>query len=215
MILGWWRSSRSPKRVNRFLGRALAAAFLMCTVACASSPGRAGATPSASPLAPVASPTPSLPTTVIQAWPPPPSCPTSLAGSDVCTVNIPANGSGGTYQASSGELILFRLGWSDPTRQSCDQFATNATLAISLDGSPVRITIVPCQFVTATLGGCSNQWRYDGRFLSPALAPGRHTVVGTYRYRGRVSGATSCSAGRIETIAAGTLQTFSKTITVS
>ncbi len=50
---------------------------------------------------------------------------------------------------------------------------------------------------------------------SPPLTPGNHVVVGSVRFNGPVSGAPGCTASSTTTTAAGTAQTFSKTIVVS
>lgn len=129
-------------------------------------------------------------------------------------MNLPAGGSN-SLTASSSAQILFRAGWADPTRVSCDQFANGATISITVDGSAVATNVVPCQFVGGAFGTCSNQWRYDVRFLSPPLAAGNHTATATFHFNAAVSGSQGCTPDPSPgSTPAGTTQSFNKTIAV-
>lgn len=156
------------------------------------------------------------PANYLMTWPLPPDCPTRASDAAVCAVRIP--GSGTTEQASADEYILFREGWIDPTEQSCDEYASNTTATLTLDGRPVAMVTVPCQLVVPpSTNGCSNnQWRFDMRYLSSPLSPGRYTAIATITYHHAVSGSSACTAENppSQTIAAGTVQTFRKTVTV-
>jgi hypothetical protein len=150
----------------------------------------------------------------LRTWPLPPECPVASANAPTCTLNIPRNGSGGSYQAAATEYILLRAGWGDPTRHSCDEYASNTTTTITIDGHAVTSVAVPCQLVSDPVGSCGNQWRFDIRYLSAPLPPGAHTAVATITYNTAVSGASGCT-GPQGANPAGMVQTFKKTVIVS
>jgi hypothetical protein len=176
----------------------------------------AKATPSAAPLI---SPSP-VPSDFLRTAAYPPQCPVGAPDVPVCTVNVPSGTTpANTYTASGNEYILLRAGWSDPQEQSCNAFASYATTTFKIDGAGVAAVAVPCQLVPA--GGAPanlvGQWFTDRRYLSPPLAPGRHTISVTYAYTANIPGA--CANQATDTPAcspkAGTGQTFTKTLIVS
>ena len=216
----------------RLSGATLAfAACGMLLTACGGGPV-ASATPQATPTAPVkisarpsgipiptASATPTAssiagsPSSYLNSWPYPPACPTSAADASVCAISPFL---GGSQRASTSEYLLIHVGWQDPTQQSCAKFASNTSTTITIDGRTVASVNVGCQFVSnAGNGSCSNQWRFDTRYLSPPLAFGSYKATATVTYHGSVSGASTCTGGTQTTIAAGTVQTPTATIVVS
>ncbi len=163
---------------------------------------------------PAGTPASGSPNSYLTTWPLPPACPTIASGAPVCAVNVP--GAGTSQQASASDYLLIRAGWGDPTKQSCAQFASNASITITIDGHAEATTNLSCQLVgNSGQGGCTNLWRFDTRYLSPPLTSGTYTVTATFTYSGPVSGVPSgCTPGAEITIPAGTVQTFQKTVIV-
>lgn len=161
---------------------------------------------------PVGTPASGSPSSYLTTWPLPPACPAIASDAAVCTVSVPG---GGSQQASASDYLLIRAGWADPTQHSCTQFASNASITITIDGHKEATTNVSCQLVRNSVG-CTKIWRFDTRYLSPPLTPGTYTVTATFTYSGPVSGVPSgCTPGAETTTPAGTVQTFTKTVVVS
>ena len=148
----------------------------------------------------------------LSAWPLPPLCPLSAAGARVCQAPL----AGGNRQASGGESILFRIGWSDASEQSCNAYAGNTTIRITVDGQTESFVTVPCQFFTASpfpSDGDTDQWVTDARYLSPPLSPGSHPASVTITYNAPVPYTSGCTKAPCS-IASGTVQPFHITVTV-
>ena len=204
-----------PRRILGSLPGVLAVGLFTTLTACA--PPTTSSATTQTPMPSTLANTPALtPTsTYLRSWPTPPQCSTTAPALDsqICTVSLPKGVSGSTVYASANSSLLFRAGWGDPTKQSCDQFSANAGITITVDGKVVSATILPCQLVALT-GNCTNQWVYDARFVSDPLKPGTHNAVATFTFNGPVSGADGCS-GPESTTPAGTVQTYQKTVIVT
>lgn len=97
----------------------------------------------------------------------------------VCTVGL----FGGTWQASTGEWIVFRIGWGTATEQQCLDFAPNVTVTLLFQGSPVQFDTVPCfQRPFPPFG-----WATQFRFLSHPLAAGEYTASFRFEFNAAVS----------------------------
>ena len=161
-------------------------------------------------------------TDYLHTWPLPPHCPLSAADGPVCRVSFPRNG--GQYQASVDESILFRVGWTDAMKQSCDAFVGNVTANMVIDGKAVSFVTLPCQMFASdpfynappdipnTLG---NQWATDIRYLSPPLSPGTHTTSVTLTYNARVPFWSGCTTTPPCYSAPGEIDAWHQVITVS
>jgi hypothetical protein len=154
------------------------------------------------------------PTSYLLTWPLPPTCPTSAAGADVCHVGFVPSGT--TYQVSTGEAILFGVGWDDATKASCDAFASNSTTTMTIAGQAVAVVNVPCQFIGSDpADGITNLWITEARYLSPQLPPGTYSASAVMVIHAPIPYTTGCpSAPSPCTFPAQTL-TFSVTVIVS
>jgi hypothetical protein len=89
----------------------------------------------------------------------------------ICRADIPRSD---TFQASTGEWILFRIGDLEFTLADCQSFEKNVIVSFALDGHPVDINHVPCQLRP------DGTWFTDNRFLSHPLSPGVHVLTATF-----------------------------------
>jgi hypothetical protein len=113
----------------------------------------------------------------------PPLCPVSAHDAPVCQVSpVPPNDG----QATSVEYILFRIGWADAMRASCDAYVRNTTVTMTVDGQPRSLVTLPCQHVVNFNGSGGPGWVTDARYLSPPLPPGTHTVAAQVVYNAAV-----------------------------
>lgn len=93
----------------------------------------------------------------------------------ICRADIPRSL---TFQASTGEWILFRIGDSEASLADCQSFEATFTVSFTLDGQPVESIHLPCQLRT---GG---DWFTDYRLLSHPLASGVHVLAVTFASAG-------------------------------
>jgi hypothetical protein len=119
----------------------------------------------------------------------PPYCPVSASDATVCQV-APAQSK--PFQATSIEYILFRIGWADAMKASCDAYARNTTTTITVDGRAEPFVTEPCQLVANFNGGGGPNWVIDMRYLSPPLSPGTYTVGATIVYHASVPYWSGC-----------------------
>lgn len=180
------------------------------------SPTRSGPTATGSPTT-SSSPTPD-PSAYLHTAAEPPPCPQSPSESSVCAVALPSGPS--NYNVSGGEYILFRSGWGDPEEQSCRAFVSGTTTTMTVDGQAVALTAIPCQLIPpgGQPSGVAGNWFTDLRYLSPPMSPGTHTAMATVTYNTAVPGACGPSDKSDTpncTTPAGTVQRFSKTVTVT
>jgi hypothetical protein len=89
----------------------------------------------------------------------------------ICRADIPRSN---TFQASTGEWILFRIGDLEFTLADCQSFEKNVIVSFALDGHPVDINHLPCQVRP------DGTWFTDNRFLSHPLSPGVHVLTATF-----------------------------------
>jgi hypothetical protein len=136
-----------------------------------------------------------------------------------CQVRFPPGQTG--YQALTSQSILFRIGDVEASQADCAAFSAATTVTFTIDGASVPVTIIPCQYIAqpiANLGNFVGNWFTDRRYLSGpgALAPGVHTETATITYNTSFSYSLSCTdpSGRC-TVAAGTVNRFTSTLTVT
>jgi hypothetical protein len=141
----------------------------------------------------------------------PPQCPVSASDAPVCQLS-PARPN--SYQASGDQYILFRIGWSDSMRASCDAYASNTTVTIVVDGRAANLVTLPCQLVANFNGDGVPYWVTDARYLSPPLPPGTHTASATVVYKAPVPYWSGCSMTPPCYSKSGLADNFSQTVTV-
>jgi hypothetical protein len=83
-----------------------------------------------------------------------------------------------TFQGSTGEWMVFRIGDLEATLADCQAFEANTTVTYALDGQAVDTDHLPCQVRT------DGNWFTDYRFLSHPLVPGLHSVAVTFTSAG-------------------------------
>jgi hypothetical protein len=106
-----------------------------------------------------------------------------------------------SYQASSNQLILFRLGWGTQTQTQCQAFASHATVTFTFQGLQSAYDTLPCaQRPDGT-------WATDFRLLSQPLPPGSYVASARMLIDSEISDGYS-------TIPAGTVDNFSVTVVV-
>jgi len=93
----------------------------------------------------------------------------------ICRADLPTSE---TFQVSTGEWILFRIGDREFTLADCQSFEKNVTVSFALDGQPVDINHLPCQMRS------DGTWFTDNRFLSHPLSPGVHVLTATFTSSG-------------------------------
>jgi hypothetical protein len=158
----------------------------------------------------------------------PPLCPTSAQDASVCQVRMPGGTGGkstptghvgGNWSATSGESVLFRIGWVDSHQASCQAYIDGTTTTMSVDGHTVAFATVPCRLMPAApvnlpadIGGL---WFTDQRYISAPLSPGVHTASWTNVQHTAITYFTGCSNAAGCTTPAGTVATFSVIVTVS
>jgi hypothetical protein len=94
---------------------------------------------------------------------------------DLCRADLPQSE---TFQASTGEWILFRIGDREASLADCQAFVANVAIAFALDGQPVAVNHLPCQLRP------DGNWFTDYRFLSHPLTPGVHMFTATFTSSG-------------------------------
>lgn len=112
------------------------------------------------------------------AGPSPLNLPNCMAAQDtghICKVS-PAlasfTGQPVTWQATTGQWIVIRLGWIDPDPTICSAAQASLIVTITLDGKPFPVDTFPCQFQT----GLATGWIVDYRTLVHPLPPGEHSI---------------------------------------
>jgi hypothetical protein len=88
------------------------------------------------------------------------------------------------WQASTGEWIVVRLGWTD-TQTACEQMQASVGATNTLDGVSLPVEMVPCQQIG------TDQWHVDWRSLSQPLTPGDHTFTVSWYFTQTVDGVAS------------------------
>ena len=102
-----------------------------------------------------------------------------------CTVGL----LGGSWQASTGEWTLLRIGWGTDTEQDCKAFLANVTVTILFQGSPVAFDTTPCQ--QKPFG-----WVTQSRVLMHPLQPGSYSATFIFVFNAAVfDGSNTFPAG--------------------
>jgi hypothetical protein len=74
-----------------------------------------------------------------------------------------------TWQATTGQWIVIRLGWADPDPAICSATQASLIVTITLDGRQLPVDTFQCQ-------ASNGQWVVDYRTLVHPLAPGGHSI---------------------------------------
>jgi len=93
----------------------------------------------------------------------------------LCRADLPRSE---TFQASTDEWILFRIGDLESSLADCQAFEANVAIAFALDGQPVAVNHLPCQLRP------DGSWFTESRFLSHPLTPGVHMFTATFTSSG-------------------------------
>jgi len=82
-------------------------------------------------------------------------------------------GTGISWQASTGEWILFNLRFGFNSQAACEQFAAASSFSVQFQGAPVPFETLPCQ---QPFPGSSFSV-FTVRFMSNPLPPGTFTAA--------------------------------------